>query len=72
MGQANTDKAISSPLKWTVVLLMIAFLINTLWLNIVYRHELFLMSLNFIIDYQRVGNKFTEVVYNIFSLISGT
>ena len=45
---------------------------NTLWLNIVYRQELFRMSLGFIADYQNNGNSFTTFVYNVFSLISGT
>ena len=41
-------------------------------MNGVFRHDLFVMTLSFIIDYQNHGNKFSEVVYNIFSLISGT
>jgi membrane-associated phospholipid phosphatase len=54
------------------VVIAVLIILNTLWLNIVYRHQLFLMSLNFIIEYQSHGNSFTQFVYNLFSFISGT
>lgn len=58
--------------KWIVIIVTVLIIINTLWLNILYRHELFHMSLQFIIDYQNKGTSFTQFVYNIISLISGT